>query len=338
MMNFVGRTLEKRNLRMSLSLNNIGFYTLTEDRARLKHNNLERCEMIVTSKCNFACPYCRGVKTYSRDCIGDIDLTSAKYVLDSWIDNGLKNVRFSGGEPTIYPYINNLVKIAKSGNIDRIAISSNGSQNRDSYQRLLDNGVNDFSISLDACCASGTNKMAGKDGYFETIISNIEYLSKSTYVTVGIVLTEENAKDVSDIVKFAYDLGVSDIRIISSAQYNGFLFHLEKIPNEILDIYPILKYRVNNFLSDKFLRGIGQQDSKRCYLVEDDYAVAGKWHFPCVIHMREGGEPIGEVGENMQEKRIEWSKFHNTHEDPICKKNCLDCLVDYNNKVEFYRI
>jgi hypothetical protein len=71
-------------------------------------------------------------------------------------------------------------------------------------------------------------------------------------------------------------------------------------------------------------------------LVKDDSVVAGKWHFPCVIHMREGGEPIGEVNENMYEDRKKWSLNHNTHQDPICVKNCLDCLVDYNNKVDYY--
>jgi molybdenum cofactor biosynthesis enzyme MoaA len=320
---------------MSSSLNKIGFYTLTDKRAMVAHTNLERCEMIVTEACNFRCPYCRGVGAYSRDCRGHIDFDVAVAVLNDWIRQGVKAVRFSGGEPTLYPKLYNLIAIARNNEVKHIAISTNGSRPIELYKSLWENGINDFSISLDACCADDADKMAGRTSGFETIVDNIRALSKLTYVTVGIVLTEYTESTVVAVVKFAHDLGVADIRIISAAQYNGALSKLETIPVEILDAHPILKYRVNNLLSGRNVRGISDTDSNRCYLVKDDSAVAGKWHFPCVIYMREGGEPIGEtVGTNMRMDRSLWSRSHNTHTDPICRKNCLDCLVDYNNKIE----
>jgi molybdenum cofactor biosynthesis enzyme MoaA len=320
---------------MSLSLDKIGFYTLNDKRIN-DHSNLERCEMIVTSFCNFKCPYCRGVESYSRNCKGNLDFNIANFVLDTWINQGLKNIRFSGGEPVLYPHISELVEHARNGNINRIAISSNGSLSKDKYEILLDKGVNDFSISLDACCAEDADKMAGREGYFKTVIDNISWLSKVTYVTVGIVLTKDTEKTLVDVVKFAHELGVSDIRIITAAQYNGELSKLENIPQDILDAHPILKYRVNNLINGRNVRGISSEDSNRCYLIKDDSVVAGKWHFPCVIYMREGGEPIGNIYYNMQEERNNWSKNHNTFKDPICRKNCLDCLVDYNNVFKKY--
>ncbi|MFZ2992435.1 MAG: radical SAM protein [Microgenomates group bacterium] len=317
------------------SVSNIGFYTLTDERAIKEHFNMERCEIIITEMCNYKCPYCRGVKAYSRDCSGHLHPDIVKSVLNSWISSGLKNIRFSGGEPTMHPNVVEFVKIAKEGGIKRIAISSNGSMPEKMYRNLLDAGVNDFSISLDACCAEDAEKMSGgRKGIFERVASNIEWLSKETYVTVGIVLTDETQSTVVDVVKFAHDLGVSDIRIITAAQYNGALSKLELIPDYILEAHPILKYRVKNLLSGKNVRGISDNDTRKCHLVVDDSVVAGSWHFPCVIHMREGGEPIGRVDENMLEQRKIWSENHDTHLDPICKQNCLDCLVDYNNMVE----
>lgn len=322
---------------MFLTLDNIGFYTLTEDRAKISHANLERCEMIVTSFCNFKCPYCKGVESYSKDCQGNIDFSDASFVLSNWIDNGLRNIRFSGGEPTLYPRILDLIAMAKKGKIENIAISTNGSLQKTKYESLLEFGVNDFSISLDACCAEDANRMSGRNGYFQQVIDNIEWLSKQTYVTVGIVLTKETQSLVVDVIKFAHDLGVDDIRIITSSQYNDRLTKLESIPDEILNAHPILKYRVNNLLLGKNVRGINLDiDCNKCYLVQDDSVVAGIWHFPCVIYMREGGEPIGTIDDNMQEQRLEWSKNHDTHKDKICVNNCLDCLVDYNNKVDCY--
>ena len=335
---FVGHTLERTSLLMYSPLNNIGFYTLTEERAKFKHSNLERCEMIVTSFCNFKCPYCRGVKAYGRKCMGHIDYDNAKYILGYWIDNGLKSIRFSGGEPLLYPHINDLVKISKNGGIKNIAISSNGSLKQSEYEKLLNSGVNDFSISLDACCANIADKMSGTTGYFNTIISNMKYLSDKAYTTVGIVLTRETESTIVDVIKLAHDLNVADIRIITAAQYNGKLSHLEKVPQYIINQYPILKYRINNLINGRNVRGIVSTDTSRCYLVRDDFVVAGDWHFPCVIYMREGGEPIGKIGINMIAERLKWSYVHDTHDDLICVNNCLDCLVDYNNKTNYYQL
>ena len=315
------------------SVSKIGFYTLTDERAKLEHTNLERCEIILTDACNFKCPYCRGVENYSVDCSGMAERDSITSTLFYWAERYLKSVRFSGGEPTLHPDLPYFVRLSKRLGIENVAVSSNGSRPWKIYKELLDAGVNDFSISLDACCAEDADMMAGRNGYFDTVINNIKLLSNKTYVTVGIVFTDDRASEVDSVVEFADSLGVDDIRIISAAQYDGSLYYLENISKEMLDKYPILNYRVTNLLSGKNVRGMTTEDSNRCYLVRDDYAIAGNYHFPCVIHMREGGEPIGKLNPNMQEERILWSERHNTHEDPICMKNCLDCLVEYNNQV-----
>ena len=323
-------------------LEEIGFYTLEDKRAQNVSSSspLWRCEMLLTGKCNFKCPYCRGFSAISEKC-ADINPDIAKEVIDIWTKDGLKNIRFSGGEPTFYPYLNELVSMCKDKDVKRIAISSNGSRDMAIYERLIRNGVNDFSISLDACCASFGDKMAGVKGHWEKVTENIKEISKLTYVTVGIVLTPDNVKDTQAIIEFAHKLGVADIRIISAAQYNEIIKGLENISDEILEAHPILKYRVNNLTNNINVRGIQEKDCHRCYIVQDDSVVIGNdkeaWFFPCVIAMREGCKPIGKVGPNMRKERMEWSKNHDTFADPICRKNCLDCLVFYNNKVKGYK-
>jgi len=256
----------------------------------------------------------------------------AKEILDYWIADKLKNVRFSGGEPTMYQRLAELVAHCKENRVEHIAVSTNGSANRATYQKLLDAGVNDFSISLDACCASGANEMAGVALNFDRLTDNIKYLSERTYVSVGVVLTEHNVGEVVKIVEFADTLGVHDIRIISAAQYNQLVDLAGHITAEILGRHPILDYRVANINNGRNVRGLRDTDSDRCRLVQDDSAVAGNYHFPCIIYMREHGDPIGTVGPDMRRERLRWMRTHDTHADPICKKNCLDVCVDYNNK------
>jgi len=267
-----------------------------------------------------------------EDLKGDMPYDEARAVVDYWISQRLKNVRFSGGEPTLYSGLSKLVSAAKAGGIENIAISTNGSADRDLYKKLIDAGTNDFSISLDGGCCSVGDKMAGKSGSWETVVENIRYISSKTYVSVGMVFTEENIGDCVEAVKFADSLGVSDIRVIPSAQYNRALLKLADLPEEILSKYAILRYRINNVRNGRHVRGLKEKDCSKCWLGLDDMAVAGGYHFPCIIHLREGGDPIGKVGETTRQDRLDWVMRHDAKADPICAKNCLDVCIAYNNK------
>jgi len=315
-----------------MKLEDIGFYTLSDERAKnvgvLKP--LSRCELILTDRCNFSCPYCRGVKDIYR---GDIDFDLATQIIDLWCKDGLKNIRFSGGEPTLYSGLDLLVKRSVIGGIERIALSTNGSAPLGYYEYLIKIGVNDFSISLDACCSSTGKTMTGVENAWEISVKTIEAISKLTYVTIGLVLTENNINEVVDTIRFVDKLGVSDIRIISSAQMNGLVGGLDKIELNILNKYPILKYRIGNYLNGKNVRGLSLYDCPTCFLMLDDMAVMAGKHFPCIIYMREGGDPVGNVGVDMRKERVNWVTSRITQLDEICRKNCLDVCIAYNNKV-----
>ncbi len=317
-----------------MKLEDIGFYTLSDDRAKnvSEKTPLWRCELILSDRCNFNCPYCRGIKKEHQ---GDMSLDRAKEIVSLWASEGLKNIRLSGGEPTIWRGLLELVPFIKGKGINRIAISTNGYASLSFYKKLIQAGVNDFSISLDACCSGTGDHMAGDiPGAWNKVTNNIRDLSKLVYVTVGVVLTDTNLEELEKTIEFASDdLGVSDIRVISAAQSNRHLGEI-KVRSDILEKHPILKYRVNNFKIGKKVRGISEQDNHRCPLVLDDMAVLDGKHFPCIIYLREQGNPIGDIDSSVRLKRLNWYKNHNTFEDQICRKNCLDVCVDYNNKVK----
>lgn len=319
-----------------MKLEDIGFYTLSDHRA---HNSsitspLWRCEMILTDRCNFRCPYCKGLKNEYQ---GDILLDSAKDILKIWIDNGLKNVRFSGGEPTMYRGLYELVSMCKDNGVERIAISTNGSNSFRNYSKLINLGVNDLSISLDACCSTVGNLMSGGAKCWNVVVENIKALSEITYVSVGMVFTESNINECLESVMFADSLGVSDIRVIPSTQYNKALVRLKELPEDFINKYPILKYRIDNVKLGKHVRGIPDGTQDKCWLALDDMAVAGDgFHFPCIIYLREGGKPIGKVSDDIRLQRADWISNHNPWEDPICRSNCLDICIKYNEKAAEY--
>lgn len=321
-----------------MKLENIGFYTLSDDRASgaTEKSRLMRCELILTDLCNFKCPYCNGLRD---DCKGTTSFERAKQIIDYWAKDNLKSIRLSGGEPTVYREIVELVKYIKSKGVENIAISTNGYAPFDLYKSLIDSGVNDFSISLDACCSAFGDKMSGGiSGSWQQVVSNIKKIAELTYVTLGVVVTDETICDLKETIEFCATLGVADIRIISAAQWDELLVNAKDVDPTVYEKYPILKYRIENICKNRNVRGIGETDSRRCNLVLDDMAIAGDYHFPCIIYMREHGDPIGKVSGNMREERFRWSREHNCYKDPICKKNCLDVCIDYNNRHNYFQI
>jgi molybdenum cofactor biosynthesis enzyme MoaA len=195
-----------------MDLEKIGFYTLSNKRAfsASETSNLKRCELILTDRCNFKCPYCRGLRP---DLKGDLPFEVAVKIVRTWVEQGLENIRFSGGEPTLYKGIEELIRMCNLYGVKRIAISTNGASSIKRYESLIDAGVNDVSVSLDACCASVGNEMAGGINVWDKVVSNIKKISKLSYTTVGMVFTESNLEDCVKSVLFADSLGVSDIRV-----------------------------------------------------------------------------------------------------------------------------
>lgn len=320
-----------------MKLEEIGFYTLSDDRVKnlSPSSNLKRLELIITNRCNFNCLYCRKL---SPDEDYDIHLANAINVIDSFkYNDNLENIRFSGGEPTLHKNLGIMVECSKQLGIKRIAISTNGSASIEYYKSLINKGVNDFSISLDACCSSDFDIMSGKSGYYDRVIDNIKELSKLVYTTLGIVLTDYNSDKISKLIEFGISLGASDIRIIPAAQYKPNLELSDSNIEELSSNYPILNYRLNNIKKGLPCRGLKPEDNPRCPLVLDDLAILNKSHYPCIIYMRENGSPVGTIKDcdysNVRSERLEWYKTHNCMEDPICKKNCLDVCIDHNNKV-----
>lgn len=310
----------------AMMLEDIGFYTLSNFRAAQASelSPLWRCELLLTGRCNFRCPYCRRVGG------DDLSLYEAMDIVTLWAKQGLKNIRFSGGEPTLWTHLASLVSYARANGIRRVAISTNGSAQKALYRELLNRGVNDFSVSLDACCAQDGDRIAhGQPGDWGRVVDNIRYLASNTYTTVGVVFTEENEFTASDIVRFASSLGVHDVRVIPAAQ-RGVRLPILPVSADLLAKHPILRYRYHNLLTGHAVRGLSEGDPARCPLVLDDMAVMGRNHYPCIIYLREGGEPIGEVGSNMRRERTLWFEHHNCLQDPICASNCLDVCRDYN--------
>ena len=311
-----------------MKLDEIGFPTINDKRARYANEKspMVRCDMVLTDRCTFRCPYCRGIR---EDCRGSVSMEDAKRMVDLWTENGLTELRLTSGEPTLWPGIADLVKYAKSRGTQSVGISTNGFSDPALYNELIDAGADTFSISLDACEPEEGDRMSGGiKGSWYKVTDNIREISKRAHVKLGVVATAETAEDLPETIDFALSLGAHDIKLISAAQYNRLLTSAGMISEKLREEHPFLNYRITNMEHGRNIRGLNEYDSHRCPLVLDDSCFAGGYHFPCTLYMRERGKPIGVPDENMRQARAEWYRSHDTHKDPICSAYCLDFFAE----------
>ena len=95
-----------------MKLEHVGFSTMYDKRVRelSGSSEMKRCELILTDLCTFRCPYYHGIR---EECRGNIPMEKARRIIDIWTENGLENLRFSGGEPTIWPGLPEIVGYSK---------------------------------------------------------------------------------------------------------------------------------------------------------------------------------------------------------------------------------
>ncbi|MCK9428970.1 MAG: radical SAM protein [Candidatus Omnitrophica bacterium] len=293
---------------------NTGFSEITQERLNYNDNGFWYCEIAVTYNCNFSCTYCNKLKSeinYNNIC---------EFILNN--KNTLHHIQLTGGEPTLYPKLKQLCDFIKKQNI-KLGLSTNGSADFEFYKSL---NIDMFSISLDDYDIDILKTRGYKNIY--KIFTNIIKLSKINYVNIGLVIDNINVNRINDIITYILAMGVNDIKLSINTKDEVF----PKFCNINFNKYPILNYRINRFKQGLTMRGLSYNDSSKCYLVKNDISIVGNYHYPCLVYARENGNPIGLLKNNIYQDRLNWFNNHNSNNDIICKKYCMDFKCEFNNE------
>ena len=132
----------------------------------------------VTERCNFRCQYCMPEKPFSwvpkENLLSYEDLF--KFVKVS-IDEGIKKVRITGGEPLLSEGLENFVKMIADYKSDiDLALTTNGYLLPAAAQKLADAGLKRINVSLDSLKDDVAAKIAQKD-VLKTVLKGIQAAS-----------------------------------------------------------------------------------------------------------------------------------------------------------------
>lgn len=130
----------------------------------------EKLRVSLINECNFACTYCvidepkknghlnepiaqKQKRLSTNDFIKSIAL--AHDILD------LKSIRLTGGEPLLYPDLENIIREIKTLGINDIRLTTNAYYLKTKAQQLKEAGLQAINVSLDAVDKSVFQKMSG---------------------------------------------------------------------------------------------------------------------------------------------------------------------------------
>jgi GTP 3',8-cyclase len=167
-----------------------------------KHDYLR---VSVTERCNFRCHYCMPEKPFSwvpkENLLSYEDLFK---FIKAAIDEGIKKVRITGGEPLLREGLDQFVKMIfdYKNDID-LALTTNGFLLPKAAQKLKDAGLKRINISLDSLNAATAAKIAQKD-VLATVLKGIQAADDAGLkIKINCVpIKGINENDILDVLDF----------------------------------------------------------------------------------------------------------------------------------------
>lgn len=170
------------------------------------NRKIDYMRVSVTKQCNFRCQYCMPNTPMSFTPCGELPLDKMLEFIKVAIDNGIKKIRITGGEPLLRKDLCSFIAgIYAYAPYIEITLTSNAYLLEKYAKNLKDAGLSRINISLDSLRAERVQKISKCDG-LERILNGIY---KASECGLGIKLNMVplkgiNDDEIIDMLHFAY--------------------------------------------------------------------------------------------------------------------------------------
>ncbi len=115
--------------------------------------NITYLRVSVTDRCDFRCVYCMAEDMTFLPKSDILSLEELDRLCGAFIDRGIKKIRLTGGEPLVrrgvMGLIESLSQHLKSGDLEELTLTTNGSQLEKYADELASHGVKRLNVSID---------------------------------------------------------------------------------------------------------------------------------------------------------------------------------------------
>lgn len=171
----------------------------------------------VTDRCNFRCTYCLdpGVRFRPRQEL--LHLDEYVRIIQACLNRGVRTLRLTGGEPTLYPDLDELIREAGAMDLDDMAMTTNGwSMEKDRARRWLDSGLRRLTFSLDTLREDRMKRITRSNTSVQQVLRSIELAREAGFPRPKlnmVVMRDVNEDEVVDFAELARKRDL-DVRFI----------------------------------------------------------------------------------------------------------------------------
>lgn len=207
---------------------------------------LDYLKFAVTYRCNLDCRFCLQQQEKKVDLDWGV---FQRTISDPEVNKDLRLVIFTGGEPLVWPYIDQAIALCKKIGIKEIGLFTNGVLLTDQrVAQLKESGVDWFRISIYGSKARINDGFLRGSGHsFERIINALEALKRHGFRRkVRVTIMKPNVADTERIIKKMHALGVEefDFRVFSPTSIAEIDRDYQLSREDVKEVMPlILKYQ-----------------------------------------------------------------------------------------------
>jgi len=170
--------------------------------------------------CNNRCCFCSNGEATAAQRRWGI-LTDIESEIAERRANGADSIGFLGGEPTLYPHLERIVRFARAQGYRRVYLVTNGSRlaNLKKLENLLDAGVTRVAVSIHSHQAKIEDGITSRRGSFEEKIAALRNLVAQRHrgrlpdgLSLNTVLHRKNVDQLVEFSAFMKDIGIDNIR------------------------------------------------------------------------------------------------------------------------------
>ncbi len=228
----------------------------------------------VTDRCDFRCVYCMSEDMTFLPKAELLSLEELDRLCSTFIRRGVRKLRLTGGEPLVRRNVISLFRSlgqhVKSGALDELTLTTNGSQLGKHAEDLFDCGVRRINVSLDTLNAAKFRAIT-RWGRFDQVLEGIKAAqSAGLSIKINMVaLKGVNEDEIDSMLGWCGDNGL-DLTLI-----------------ETMPLGEIDEDRTDRYLP---LSSVRQNLEKRWHLDSTDYQTGGPSRY---VTIRETGKRLG---------------------------------------------